>query len=44
MLYDPARHEPLRPLAWDESQVRAEARFPTLDVFHGSETPAGAAS
>jgi lantibiotic modifying enzyme len=22
-LYDPARHEPLRPLAWDESQVRA---------------------
>ncbi len=23
MLYDPARHEPLRPLAWDEGQVRA---------------------
>lgn len=23
MLYDPARHEPLRPLAWDEGEVRA---------------------
>lgn len=23
MLHDPARHEPLRPLAWDEGQVRA---------------------
>ena len=23
MLYDPARHEPLRPLRWDEGQVRA---------------------
>jgi hypothetical protein len=23
MLYDPARHEPLRPLPWDECQVRA---------------------
>jgi hypothetical protein len=22
-MYDPARHEPLRPLSWDESQVRA---------------------
>lgn len=36
MLYEPARHEPLRPLSWDEGQVRAiierivrdtEARF-----------------
>jgi hypothetical protein len=23
MLYDPARHEPLRPLPWNESQARA---------------------
>jgi len=32
MLYDPARHEPLRPLAWDESQVRATIEHIVMDT------------
>ncbi len=32
MLYDPARHEPLRPLQWDESQVRAAIERIVMDT------------
>lgn len=32
MLHDPARHEPLRPLAWDKSQVRAAIEHIVLDT------------
>ena len=32
MLYDPARHEPLRPLPWDESRARAEIRRIVTDT------------
>ena len=32
MLYDPARHEPLRPLAWDESLARAAIQDIVLDT------------
>ena len=32
MLFDPARHEPLRPLPWDESQVRAVIDRIVLDT------------
>jgi hypothetical protein len=32
MLYDPARHEPLRPLPWDERQVRAAVERIVVDT------------
>ena len=32
MLHDPARHEPLRPLPWDESQARAAIQRIVLDT------------
>jgi len=32
MLYDPARHEPLRPLPWDESVARAAIQRIVADV------------
>lgn len=32
MLYDPARHEPLRPVPWDESRVRAAVERIVVDT------------
>ena len=32
LLYDPARHQPLRPLAWDESQVLTAIEYIVMDT------------
>ena len=32
LLYEPARHEPLRPLAWDESKVRTAIEHIVADT------------